>query len=778
MNDLINPIPGEQFSEREIEILKFLAEGLSNREIAQKLFLSLETVKWYNKQLFSKLGVRSRTQAAVKARESGLLDNEATTKKQKPALIKHNLPVELTSFVGREKEITEIAHLLNRSRLVTLTGAGGTGKTRLALRVTGVIAYNYRDGASYVPLATINDPAKVANAIAKAVGVIEQPNIPLEETLSYYFKPKQMLLLLDNFEHVLPAVSLVTDLLTSAPDLTILATSREGLRLSGEHEYLVPPLTLPQDELSVSVVELNRSEAVTLFVQRAQTAVAHFSLNDDNAPVVAAICRRLDGLPLAIELAAARIKLFSPDQLLTRLKSRLELLTTGPRDLPARQRTLRATIEWSYNLLDEVERRLFARLSVFQNGRSLEAAEVVCGPGLGSDPLTALESLLNKSLLYQEQGPGGGPRFFMLETIYEYAREKLAETGEEEQIRNRHLEYFLSLVEAMEPGFRREGQLSLLGQTESEMGNLRAAFEWALATNRIEATARLISAIDYYFIYSDGLVEGYQWVRHILTQKGDISSTYRIRFLLAATRLAYYCGQKEQSKSLLRQGIQLARQEGDRFNLAWFLVESPLVIFEDYEIQGRFEEAVQFCEEAIAIFRELDHRPGLALALTSLAEVNVFSGDYTKAGEIFESVLAICEETGEMIRQIYMLGNLAFVAYRQGDYQRALELALTSLRRGYEIPLRQVVSYSLGFLAGALSKLGEPKKAARLLGASAAMMRAMGVPYQQSDQREIELYSTEIRAQLDEQTFISAWAEGEALSMEEAFALAMETTNK
>ena len=420
---------GESFSDRELEILRLLADGRTNREIAQELILSPETVKWYNKQLFSKLGVGSRMQAVNKAKEAGLLDEGRRVPVKTTMLVRHNLPAELSSFVGRERETVEVVRLMKSARLVTLTGPPGTGKTRLSLHVAGSMVESFPDGVTFVGLASTSDPSMILAAIARELGVAERPDRSLVESLTGALVDRHTLLLLDNFEHVLEAASLVTDLLAAAPDLSVLVTSREALRLSGEHEYLVPPLTVPVIALERSATDLPAYESVTLFVQRARAAFAGFRLTDENAGAVAGICIRLDGLPLAIELAAARVKLFNPKQLLERLESRLGLLTTGSRDLPARQRTLRDTIDWSYNLLDKEEQLLFARLAVFSGGRSLEAIEAICDPGLDIDTLDGLDSLLNKSLLYQTEGLSGEPRFFLLETIREYACERLEESG-------------------------------------------------------------------------------------------------------------------------------------------------------------------------------------------------------------------------------------------------------------------------------------------------------------------------------------------------------------
>lgn len=365
MNEFGGHLIEEPLSSRELEIVRLLAVGLSNREIAQKLILNPETIKWYNEQIYGKLGVK------------------------------------------------------------------------------------------------------------------EQPNQPVAKSLGRHLGRKQMLLVLDNFEHVLDTAPLVSDLLATAPRLTVLVTSQETMRLNGEHEYPVPPLVVPSPGNVGSSPDLAAYESVTLFVQRARAVSPGFLLTEENASAVAAICRHLDGLLLAIELAAARIKLFGPRLLLERLESRLQLLTSGARDLPARQRNLRDTIDWSYNLLGDGEQKLFAWLGAFTGGRAIEAVEAVFAPGLPINLLNALESLLNKSLLYQEEGRDGEPRFVKLETIHEYAAERLANSGVENEIRANHRAYFLAFAEEMEPGYRRHNQLILLEGTVAEKEKLRAASNWA-----------------------------------------------------------------------------------------------------------------------------------------------------------------------------------------------------------------------------------------------------------------------------------------------------------
>jgi predicted ATPase len=669
--------------------------------------------------------------------------------------------------------LARIATLLDQPsiRLITLTGPPGTGKTRLSLEVAIAAAGNYAHGVNYVALAPITDPLLVPNTIANELGVVERPNRPLVESLQRYLGGKQMLLVLDNFEHVLEAAPLLTQLLASAPRLAVLVTSREVLRLSGEHEYLVPPLSIPQREHIQSVQDMMLYESVALFSQRARAASTNFRLTDENAQAVAGICVRLDGLPLAIELAAARVKLYSPQQILERLESRFRLLTGGARDLPVHQRTLRATIDWSYNLLDEGEQQLFARLAVFNGGRTIEAVEAVCGPGLLIEATAGLESLLDKSLLFQAESPGGEPRFVMLETIHEYAHERLAESGEESLIRNQHLDYFRELAEEMEPGYRRHNQLIFMERTEAEMANLRTAFDWAMESGNHETGGRLVAAMDYFLFYGEHLVEAYQWINHLLGKIDTMSPEVQVRVLSTAGRIAWVNGDLTQSKSLRQKGLTLAQQLGDRRTVAWSMIHLAMDSVNRLEENA---EAVRLCEEGLAILRELGDRPGIAQALNNLGELARAAGDYDRAGEVYEECLEICRQTGEIIRQIMSLGNLAFVAYQKGEYGRSRTLSQRYMKQMYELGAMQQTLTGIAALAGSLGRLGELEKATRLLGASAALIDEMGVDHHPSDLQEIAKYTEYIRAQIDKVTFEALWAEGQAMTMEQVVDYAME----
>src|SRR5215204_3556721 len=448
----------------------------------------------------------------------------------------NNLPSQPTPLVGREREVAGVCRLLRGGgvRLLTLTGPGGMGKTRLALQVAADLVDEFEDGVFFVPLAPISDPDLVVPTVARTLDITETSGRTPEEALKDYLRNKEMLLVLDNFEQVVEAAPLVGELLSACPALKVLATSRTVLRIYGEQEFTVPPLELPAPSHPQPLERLTQYEAVRLFVERAQAAKADFSVTNDNAPAVAEICHRLDGLPLAIELAAARIKVLSAQKILEHLGNRLKLLTGGARDLPERQRTLRSTIEWSYGLLEEGEKVLFARLSVFAGGRTLEAIEAICDAegDLPVDVLDGLASLVDKSLLKQEEGVGGEPRFVMLETIHEFAREKLEGSGEAEDLRRLHARYFLALAEEAEPALEGSQQQVWLDRLEEEHDNMRTVLSWSLGQGQDAELALRIGAVLGEFWYLRGYwSEGRRWLEEALTKSGRTPTAARARAL-------------------------------------------------------------------------------------------------------------------------------------------------------------------------------------------------------------------------------------------------------
>jgi non-specific serine/threonine protein kinase len=762
----------DPLTDRELEILQLLADGLSNREIAQELVITYGTVKWYNKQIYSKLGVHSRAQAVARARETGQLDRELVTPALKEADSKHKLPAPVSSFVGRERELAEAKRLLANTRLLTLSGPPGTGKTRLGLQVASEVLDGFEDGVFFVDLAPISDPQLVASRIAQVLDIKEVAGKPLKETLQNYLHSKQLLLLLDNFEHILDAAPLAGDLLSAAPRLKILVTSREILQIYGEQEYTVPPLALPDLERADSLRALSHYEAVELFVQRARAVKSDFRLTEENAQAVAEICVRLDGLPLAIELAAARVRLLSSQDLSARLENRFAVLKGGMRNVPPRQQTLQATIDWSYHLLDEDEKTLLARLGVFQGGRSVEAAEAVCGPGLSIDVLDGLESLLTKSLLWQGDSPDGEPRFFMLETVHEYARERLEGSGEAQDLHRRHAEYFVALAEQAGPELQGARPGYWYGRLKVEQDNLRIALAWSLedaATGDLESGLRLVCALRDFWYFYGYIAEGLKWTERTLEKAGDVPSTLRAGALNAAGMLAYY-GDHERGKISNREALALSRELGDKGNQAWALVWLGAHSAGHPE---EYQAGTALCEEGLTLFRELNDKLGMAWALNMLGELARLGGDYERAGMAYEESLAISRQIGAKLRGSLTHDMLAFVAQHQGDYDRAEAIFLEGLALAQELGSKHQSAYSLALLAGPVGAKGQPKRAARLLGASEAIFEAWGVGPVAADKPELDRYLAAARAQLDEAAFKAAWAEGRAMSLEEAVAYAL-----
>jgi predicted ATPase/DNA-binding CsgD family transcriptional regulator len=766
----------DRLHERETAILQRLAGGLSDQQIADDLCLSLHTVKWYNRQIYGKLGVKSRTQAIVCAQNLGLLhDGSARAPLPGPG---HQLPVQTAPFIGRSRELSEVRQLLTRSRLLTLTGTGGTGKTRLALQVAEAIAATFVDGVCFVDLAPLADHTLVMKAIAGALGVVEHGTESLLEILKRVLARREMLLLIDNFEHVITVAPLLSAFLVAAPHLKVLATSREPLHLAGEQEYPVPPLTLPRTD-AVSVQNIADSEAGALFVRRAQMALPHFEATDANAPAIAGICIHLDGLPLAIELAAARCKLLTPQALLARLEGKtddaaFQALASSSRDAPPRQRTLRDTISWSYNLLSADEQRLFARLAVFQGGCSLEAIEAVCAEALAIDVFDGLASLVDKSLVQQKDGTEGEPRFAFLEMIHAYARERLEMSGEAATVRRRHAEYFVGLAEYAEPELRLSGYDHWCRVFEIELDNVRTALKWAL---RVEAHGvvlgvRLAAAMGMFW-YSKGYhAEGFHWTQQLLARLDEAPVIYHPRFLISAGRLAWF-QDLDLGQRLITRALDCSRELGDALQIAWALT------FLGYTMLHEPNAAMPLAEEALASFQALNHLPGIAQALNIIGEIARVSGDDRHAQHAYEECLAVCQQTGETRRISYTYSNLAFLAQHAGDAERAIQLARLGLQLARDRHDRNELADAIITIAGALSAGAAPhqdqfRRAARLLGAAEADRERMGAFLQPSDTPEYHRILVEVREHLDDSSFQAAWAEGRCLTLEQAIAYALE----
>jgi predicted ATPase/DNA-binding XRE family transcriptional regulator len=574
----------------------------------------------------------------------------------------HTLPAPLTSFVGREAQVEQIQStlLLPDVRLLTLTGPGGVGKTRLALRVVEGLAGRYHDSVFFVDLSAVVDPSLVPSEVARALGVAESGGRPLLDTLEEYLLGKQTLLVLDNFEQVVGAAIAVSRLLVAAPRLMVLTTSRVPLHLRGERECPVPPLPVPDLRHLPEPDALSRYAAVELFIARATAVWPDFAVTSENASVIAEICARLDGLPLAIELAAARVKVLAPGTLLERLGNRLGLLTGGARDLPERQQTIKSTIEWSHNLLGEDERTLFRRLGVFTGGWTLEATEAVCAPQGEPDLLDILSRLVDSSLVRQDEAALGASRFRMLETVREYAVEQLEESGEAEELCRRHAQYYLELAER--PGMElpwRERSL-WLARIESEHDNLRAALAWLLELGEAEEALRLAGACGWFWESRGYLSEGRGWLERALERRAGASPTAR-------ARANFWCGALASSQMDLGSAIGyfeeaagLYREVGDRAGLGSALVCLGRVTY----LAGKHQRGRELCEQGLALFRQWGGAPDIAFGLRTLASV---TDDEVRARRLAEESLGMFRELGDEPAIAETLTRLAMIALEQGD---------------------------------------------------------------------------------------------------------------
>jgi len=593
----------------------------------------------------------------------------------------NNLPVQFTPFIGREQELVAVCDLLRREdmRLLTLTGSGGTGKTRLGLQVAAELSDSFADGTFFVNLAPISDPALVVPTIAETLGIQEGAGQSLLERLRENLRAKRVLLLLDNFEPVVSAAVQVVELLAACPKLKALVTSREVLHVQAEHEFTVPPFPLPDLKHLPDLATLSHNAAIALFIQRAQATKPDFQLTNANARAIVEICARLDGLPLAIELAAARMKLLPPQALLARLGQRLQVLTGAARDVPARQQTLRNTIEWSYNLLDAAEQRLFRRLSVFSGGCTLEAAEAICAaPGDGNEAgqvLDTVASLIDKSLLQQTEQDGEEARFMMLETIREYGLECLAASGEEAVTRLAHAEYYLTLAEAADKEVVGPQQAAWLERLEREHDNLRAALRWLLEQREVsqctESALRLGSALWRFWQVRGHPSEGRQWLEKALTESRAGMAPVRAQALYAAGMLAIDQGDYDQATRQCEESLALFRELNDRRGMA----VSLSVLGYAAQRRGENNTARALLEESLTIGRTLGDRQSIARSLCFLATEADSRGDYIAARAMYEESLAIYRETGDLYNIADVLIAFALEMHHQGEHVMARSLA-------------------------------------------------------------------------------------------------------
>jgi predicted ATPase/transcriptional regulator with XRE-family HTH domain len=800
-------------------------ERRPSRQIAERLADVLE-VSADQREMFLEVarGLRPVDQLLLAHQPATLAPSET------PKAVLQNLPVQLTSFVGREHELSEIKQLLMTTHLLTLTGPGGTGKTRLAVQLGAEVLKDFPDGVWLVELAPLADSTLVAQTIAATLGVHEQPGRSLLDALTDYVRAKNFLLILDNCEHLIQTCAQLADnLLRVAPRLKILATSRESLGIAGETAYRVPSLPLPKVQQLHDIEALSQNDCIRLFVDRAVAAYPPFHLKEKNALAITDICRRLDGIPLAIELAATRIKIFPPEEIAARLDDRFRLLTGGSRTALERHQTLFALIEWSHNLLSEAEHVLLRRLSVFAGGWSFEAAEAVCGTGIDEDMLDLLSHLVDKSLVAVEEQMEEA-RYRLPETIRQYARDKLFEAGEAEKVRDHHLDFFLRFAEKAEPKLRSAEQLTWLDSLETEHDNLRIALAWSLESRKSDLALQLTATLSYFWLLRGYWSEGQKWLNDALAlserehskkvEAGKYTPTHvemahRARALSAVGPFHVATMGLKGARTMAEEGLRLWRELEDKWWMAVTLENVGFLLGFAGDLQtalARLQEGVSLArevedpwplavclirlgdalrltdltaarpilEEGVAVARSAGDKSVLSEGLRKLGSLHYLEGDFTAAVRVTKEALAEARAIGSIFSIFLALFQLVIISCLQNDLAKAKDYCLEFWALGRESGALFAVGFALWAFGLVAIFAGEPQRGVRLLAAFEVLFGQYGLKIAENEPSFIVLRQAlkKARAQLGPAAFEAAQQEGRTLTPEQAIELATENEDE
>lgn len=759
--------PGFRLTPRELQVAQLVRDGLTDREIAARLFIGRRTAEWHLKQIFNKLGFSSRAQVAAWVAQ----DQAAGATGDSSGPYRHNLPFQLTTFIGRRNDLAEIRRIIATKRLVTLAAVGGAGKTRLALELATQVLDDFPDGAWLVDLTPIKDGHLVARVFGSALAVHERPRQPIAQTLIDHLRGRRLLLVVDNCEHVVDdCAALIDNILRSCPGITVLATSREPLRVDGETVRRLAPLDVPDTAVQADLDELAGCEAITLYLDRARLATPGFEMNAENAAAITELCRRLDGIPLAIELAAARTGLMSPDQILNRMQDRFGLLTTGSRAGPERHRSLQLALDWSHDLLSHQERTVFRRMSVFAGTFSLEAAEEVCSDDeLDVSAITGLlGSLVDKSLVIAIDRGTAPTRFRVLDTLHQYGHDRLAENQEVERSNQRHCEFFVSLAEEASANLRGRDQRAWHERLSQDIGNLRLALEWSIRREP-EANLRLNVALTAGFWQVHGLIqEGEDWFQRAL---GAYPARNRLRaqLLEVGVTLSYWRDDIGGASSRWDECMDIYRELDDGNGIARALTRGATLA----AWRGDFEKAHSYYDDGLAGSRAAGDAGYRSLILTNMGRLAIREGDHLQARMYLEESLSQLEPIGDQQLITFTHGYLGLNAIDSGDLAAArshLEQAITTAR---SLDFTFGIAVILMYFAALAAAQSHPVRALHLAGASESLAESAGGTPVRVTKPLVERWLEQSRRELGSKRSAAYRAEGRAMTREQAIEYAL-----